>query len=426
MIMKKIYFKKTRVVLPFLALLLFLSFKAKAQCPIGNVSLSTQAQVNAFLTNYPSCTTIEGNLAIGAGTSSPTGSDITDLSPLIKITKVKGTVFIQNNDLLENLDGLKIEEIMGRLYIGGDNSNNTNKKLQNINGLSSLKSVGLFLQILNNPVLTNVNGFSGLTAVGKDIEITGNNLLSNISGLQNTTFNPNDGYGLTILGNPALAVCNLPNFCAYLVKPLGTHPRNISGNLANCLNEAAVKAACSALPVSLTTFTAKANGNYALLQWKTASEQNNKGFEIWRSGDDGKFIKISEVASQNPNTSTPTVYTFTDKSPANGNNYYKLVQIDNDGKENELAVRDLSFSLSASSLQLYPNPTTANKVTVNWGNSAVNSIKLIDLNGKLLQTIKPKLASTSAIISLVKYPAGTYLLRVEGDQRVEVKKVVKL
>lgn len=72
----------------------------------------------------------------------------------------------------------------------------------------------------------------------------------NISGLQGTTFNPNVNYGLTITNNPALAVCNLTNFCTYLAKPSNTFPRKISGNLSNCLNEAAVKLACGTLSVT--------------------------------------------------------------------------------------------------------------------------------------------------------------------------------
>lgn len=180
------------------------------------------------------------------------------------------------------------------------------------------------------------------------------------------------------------------------------------------------------LPVTLKKFTATAQNNSALLQWETASEQNNRGFEIWRSAEDGKFVKITDVGSQNPNASAPTAYTFTDKNPSNGSNYYKLVQIDRDGKETELGVRTLSFSLSNFSVQLYPNPTITNQITVSWAKGAVSSLKLIDFNGKILQLIQAQPSATSSTIALANYPAGTYLLRVEGDHGVEVKKVVKL
>ncbi len=247
--MKKIYLRKTKATLQllFLSISLFVS-KVSAQCPSGNAIFSTQAQVDLFINNYPNCNTISGNLYIGPGNQDPQGN-ITNLSSLGNLTQINGTVFIQNNALLQNLNGLKIKTIGGRLFIGGDNANNTNSKLQNIDGLSSLISVGQFLQVVNNPVLSNVNGLNNLTSVGQDIEITGNSLLSNISGLQNTSFNPNDGYGLTILNNPALAVCNLPKFCAYIANPSNTHPRNIAGNMTSCLNEVALKLACGFMSV---------------------------------------------------------------------------------------------------------------------------------------------------------------------------------
>lgn len=249
--MIKIYFSKTKATLKVLTLSLsLLAFKLSAQCPTGALFLDTQTAVNSFATNYPNCTTISGNLTIGAGISSTTPSNITDVSPLAKITQVNGTVFIQNNALLQNLDGLKISNITGRLYIGGDNAGNTNPKLQNLNGLSSLTNVGQFLQILRNPLLTQISGLANLKTIGQDIEIDGNTVLSNISGLQGTTFNPNDGYGLTITNNPALAVCNLPNFCAYIAKSSNTYPRIISGNLTSCLNETAVKVACGFMSVT--------------------------------------------------------------------------------------------------------------------------------------------------------------------------------
>lgn len=394
----------------FVCFLLF-SLGAKAQCPPGNVILATQAAVDQFKIDYPNCTQINGYLRIG--------NQVINLDGLSNITTITGSLDIEAPSLT-NIGGLSnltsVEQDFQIVY---------SSSLTNLNGLGNLKTIQGFFLLIGNALLQNLNGLTSLVSVGQDIYIEDNTVLSDISGLKNTTFNPSGNYGLTISNNPALAVCNLPNFCTYLANPVGTHPRNIFGNLANCLNQAAVVAACAAaLPVTLTSFTATAKGNYSLLKWETASEQNNKGFEVWRSGNDGVFVKIGEVNSLTPNASTPTFYTFTDKQPLNANNYYKLVQIDNDGKENELAVRDLIFSLSAFSLQLYPNPTL-NEVTVSWAGGAINSVKLIDLSGKVLQTIQHP-ASTSVIISLTNYPAGTYLVRIERNNSIETKKVTKL
>lgn len=131
------------------------------------------------------------------------------------------------------------------------------------------------------------------------------------------------------------------------------------------------------LPVNLINFVAKAESQSVVLNWETASEQNNKGFALERSADGVNFVKIGEVSSNTPNASRQTLYTFRDKQPLNGNNYYKLVQVDNDGKITKLGIRVVNFGPLTSDIRFYPNPvsTTLNlnglsgkKGTVNWYN----------------------------------------------------------
>lgn len=222
-----------------------------SQCPPGDVFLNTQAQVNQFAIDYPNCTTIAGLLRIGQGISD-LPSDITNVSPLSNITSVSGNLFIQNNGVLQNVNGLNIATVGGYLYVGGDHVGKTNL------------------------MLTNLDGLSSLTSVAKDIYIRDNPMLTSISGLQNTTFQVFDGYGLSILLNPALAVCNLPNFCTYLANPAATHPRDISGNLAACVNAAAVVAACSTpqCPPGNVTLTTQAQVNQFAIDYPNCTQIN--------------------------------------------------------------------------------------------------------------------------------------------------------
>ena len=243
--MKQNYLKKTNGLLNFFTfLLLSIVFTSNAQCPTGSFVLSTQAEVNAFAVNYPNCTQIAGNLQIGPPNTALPGN-ITDLTPLSNITQVNGTLYIQNNGVLQNVNGLNITNVGGGLYIGGDYNDKTNLILQDISALSSIISVGGWLTIQKNLSLTNLNGLQNLATVAHDIYINDNDALTDISVLQNTSFNAYDGYGLTITGNASLQVCNLSNFCTYLANPSSTHPRVISGNLTNCLNEAAVISSCN-------------------------------------------------------------------------------------------------------------------------------------------------------------------------------------
>ena len=191
------------------------------------------------------------------------------------------------------------------------------------------------------------------------------------------------------------------------------------------------------LPVTLITFTAKANGNHALLQWKTTNEVNNKGFEIYRGAErleggtftgsvsvEG-FVKIGEVPASNISNLTSQTYSFTDKNPLNGNNYYKLVQIDNDGKATELGVRTVNFGLSSSDIRLFPNPTT-NKITVVFGTGQYNKATLTNISGKVLKRLNIGKTDGSANMELSDLPSGTYLLHLTGYGKPAVQKVVKL
>lgn len=166
-------------------------------------------------------------------------SQLVNLDWLSNLTNIGGALNVYGNSQLANLDGLADLASIGRyLYIG------YNSALANLDGLASVTSINESLEIISNPVLTNLDGLSNLINVNGYIKISENDQLNDISGLKN--IDPSSiriYYGLSIIDNVNLSVCNLPNFCTYLSDPSNT--RNISGNLVQCVNEAAVIAACN-------------------------------------------------------------------------------------------------------------------------------------------------------------------------------------
>lgn len=168
------------------------------------------------------------------------------------------------------------------------------------------------------------------------------------------------------------------------------------------------------LPITLVSFSAKADGNYAKLQWKTANEQNNKGFEIWRKTEDkglDEFVKIGEVPASN-------IYHFTDKNPLNGNNYYKLVQIDNDGKATELGVRTVALNLAPYILRLYPSPA---REYIDIGVGQIDKIFTVyNVQGKIL--MQQQFSQTQNRIDISSLSAGVYFYNY-GNQKGKFVKV---
>ncbi len=115
------------------------------------------------------------------------------------------------------------------------------------------------------------------------------------------------------------------------------------------------------IPVELTSFTASVSGSYVLLNWSTATETNNYGFEIQRSfrANENRIWEKVGFVNGVGSTITPQNYSFKDKFTAlNGSYSYRLKQIDFDGSftySNEINVvteMPRVFSLS----QNYPNP----------------------------------------------------------------------
>ena len=138
-----------------LLLLALLPYILAAQVYNGNVNLTSQAQVNAFGSNY---TKIVGKLDIN-------GTDITDLTPLSNIDTVTGKLEIFFTDSLQTLNGLNISYVGGNLYF------EKNKKLKDIGALSSLTFVGKDLVILNCKSLNNLNGLQNIDTIKGNLYI---------------------------------------------------------------------------------------------------------------------------------------------------------------------------------------------------------------------------------------------------------------
>lgn len=179
-----------------------------------------------------------------------------------------------------------------------------------------------------------------------------------------------------------------------------------------------------ALPVSLTSFNASLSNARSTLTWKTASESNNKGFEVLRSteGDNFSVIDFVSAKSSQGNSSTPLTYTYVDRSAKAGVNYYQLKQVDLDGKSELFKdVKSVNVILAEASVSVYPNPA-ANQVTVNAGDVDFKGFKyeIFDVSGK--KVVSEKAKSVHQDISLTKLSPSVYYLKITKDG-VEQKSV---
>lgn len=111
--------------------------------------------------------------------------------------------------------------------------------------------------------------------------------------------------------------------------------------------------------------------------------------------------------------------------PLKGNNYYKLVQVDVDGKRTDLGERVLNFDFSVVNVTVYPNPTASN-ATIVFGAGKYSQLILSNVEGKVLKQQGISIAQTEVIFDLSAYPKGVYFVRLKGVGVDTVRKVVKL
>ena len=176
------------------------------------------------------------------------------------------------------------------------------------------------------------------------------------------------------------------------------------------------------LPVTLISFHVKATARGALLEWKTATERKNAGYQIYRSTDGRSFVNIAEVKGAG-NSDQVKLYQYLDTKPLNGVNYYQLYQIDEQGEQHDLGIRDLNFSVNEIRIFAYPNPTQ-DIVSLSFPAHIYQQLSLMDLNGKILQKVLIKSDATSIAMDLSVYSNGIYFVKLEGSE-IATQKIIK-
>jgi Secretion system C-terminal sorting domain len=182
-----------------------------------------------------------------------------------------------------------------------------------------------------------------------------------------------------------------------------------------------------ALPVSLSSFNAALVKGESTITWSTASETNNKGFEVLRSTDGKSFSVVDFVASKaaNGNSSTSLNYSYVDRKAQSGISYYRLKQIDLNGTSELFdQIRSVDLKLNATAVQVYPNPATS-YVKVKTSTTDFKNLKydLFDLNGKLVLSEKGK--DTEQELSLKGLAPSVYYLKVSTNTEQKMIKIIK-
>ena len=173
------------------------------------------------------------------------------------------------------------------------------------------------------------------------------------------------------------------------------------------------------LPVELTIFTARRGLTGALLRWTTASELNCQEFKILRSFDGQTFTQLGRLPGHGT-TSQPQTYQYADVTTGAAGAYYRLRQVDVDGRTTDSPARFVPAV--PGTVSAYPNPV-ADRLTIYTPAPAVMRLRS-EVGQVVYQSTAPAGTSQHQVAQL---PAGVYVLEIQlPEQPVIRQKLVKI
>ncbi len=180
------------------------------------------------------------------------------------------------------------------------------------------------------------------------------------------------------------------------------------------------------LPVHFVSFNGRIRDGKAILTWVTAEEQNNDHFEVQRSTTGGSYTTIGRV---NPKSGVSNQYDFTDAAPAAGISYYRLKQVDLDGRFMYSKILILRSDLEKFVVKTGPNPFSSNiNIYYQLEKDEAVIVRMYDQAGRTVKQYTTRGGAgvnTYTINDLNNLPKGNYTLELSGETVKYRQQVVK-
>jgi hypothetical protein len=174
------------------------------------------------------------------------------------------------------------------------------------------------------------------------------------------------------------------------------------------------------LPVTFMGITAKKENSLVRVLWEVADEVDVRGYQVERSSNGVEFTSVGFVGANGKPS-----YSFADNNPAEGTVYYRVKNIDIDGKYKYSSTVKLNGKNVSTVLRAYPIPAR-NQVTVQHERMATGKITLTTVDGRIVKQLTPGSNNIQTSIDLGSVAPGIYMVRVDdGNGNTESIKVVK-
>ncbi len=184
-----------------------------------------------------------------------------------------------------------------------------------------------------------------------------------------------------------------------------------------------IEIAPSPLPVKFKSFTASRNKEKVAIKWETASENNNKGFNVQRKTK-GVWENIAFVfsAAKDGNSNADLSYLYNDVNNTKGLSQYRIEQIDINSRTSYSDIRSIRGEGSSSNLLIYPNPTHDGKINVVFDDQLAKNVVVRDMSGRMIKQFKNVINN----LAIENMEIGMYSIQVTdiATAAVTVEKVI--
>lgn len=186
--------------------------------------------------------------------------------------------------------------------------------------------------------------------------------------------------------------------------------------------------AATPLPVNWVSFTGVANGPDVDLNWTVSANEQANVYEVQHSTDGTNFTTIGEVSNL-PNVQS---YGFVHANAGPGTHYYRINEVDHDGKSIYSKIISVNMSGSDFAIRLLNNPVTGNgqdaQLEVTAANPGNASLEVWTLSGTRIETLMQSVTSgtTTIRVPMSTLPSGTYAVKIRVNDVTQVVQIVKL
>lgn len=209
----------------------------------------------------------------------------------------------------------------------------------------------------------------------------------------------------------------------------GAYPFLPSGNIlvTDTQNGLFVLSQTNIFPVELSRFTADLRQGVVDLNWRTESEQNNRGFDVERSADGVNFERLTFVPSQGSG-STSQDYAWLDRAPLKGRSFYRLRQTDLDGAETLSDVRMVNMDGGVELVSVFPVPANSGdelRVILRADRSEKATLSVSNVLGQAVYEQAAELPTGQHELSIPTqgWAAGTYFVKVATSNGVATSRI---